>query len=292
MQQVEEKVIYSITRQDWIDRTAHSIQNVVNGWFRGSEGGLRVKDFLNGVWLAHPLHPAVTDLPVGAWTTAMVLDGVQAVTGRDMQRATSAAIGVGIAGAAASAASGMADWVDSYQEQRRVGLVHALINTLGLTLMGASLWRRNQRNRSGAGLLSAGGYMAMTVGAYLGGELAYRLGTQVDRNAWVSGPQQFTPVMRDADLPPETPTRVEVQGVRLLLVRHDGQIYAMNEVCSHAGGPLSKGRLEGDSIVCPWHGSTYRLEDGTVVHGPSPFAQPHYEVRVRDGQVELSAARE
>jgi nitrite reductase/ring-hydroxylating ferredoxin subunit/uncharacterized membrane protein len=287
MQQVEEKIIYSYTRQDWIDRAAQSIQNVVNGWFRGGEVGLRVKDFLNGVWLAHPLHPAVTDVPVGAWTAAVAMDGIQAATGRDMRGATATTISVGIVGAVASAASGVADWADTRQEQRRVGLVHATVNVVGLTLMGASLWRRTRVNSSGAGVLSSAGYLTMVVGAYLGGDLAYRLGNQIDRNAWVRGSKQFTPVMREIDLPPEKPTRVEAGGVPILLVRHNDQIHAMNETCSHAGGPLSEGHLEGDAIVCPWHGSQYRLEDGTVVHGPSPYAQPHYEVRVRDGQIEV-----
>ncbi len=288
MQQVEEKIIYSYTHQDWIDRTAQNVQHMVNGWFRSGEAGLKVKDFLNGVWLAHPLHPAVTDVPVGAWTAAVAMDGIGAVTGRDMNGAASAAIGVGIAGAVAAAASGVADWVDSRQDQRRVGLVHAMVNVAGLSLMVASLWRRNQANRAGARTLSTLGFFTMVVGAYLGGDLAYRLGNQVDRNSWTKGPAQFTPVMREADLPAETPTRVEARGVPILLVRHNDRIFAMNEVCSHAGGPLSEGRLEGDTIVCPWHGSQYRLEDGTVVHGPSPYAQPHYEVRVRDGQIEVS----
>jgi len=158
---------------------------------------------------------------------------------------------------------------------------------LALILFTASLWRRLSGRREGANALSTAGFLSLLVGGYLGGDLAYRLGTQVRRNAWVSEPKQFTPVMKAEDLQPDQPTRATVQGVPILLVRRGETVYAMNEVCNHAGGPLAKGHLEDNSIVCPWHGSTYRLEDGTVVHGPSPYPQTHYEVRVREGQIEV-----
>ena len=73
----------------------------------------------------------------------------------------------------------------------------------------------------------------------------------------------------------------------MLLVRHDGAVFAMEDTCGHAGCPLSSGRLDGSTIVCPCHGSTYRLEDGAVIHGPSPFPQPTFEVRLRDGRIHL-----
>lgn len=289
MLELEERIITPVARSGWADNLAGKLQNVLQGLFRGSEAGRRTKDFLNGTWLAHPLHPAVTDLPIGAWTTAVVLDGIGSLTGRDVQRQASAAIGVGLGGAALAAASGMADWADLHGEQRRVGMAHALSNVLATALFGASLWRRLSGNRSGASALSTAGFLSLALGGHLGGNLTYRLGTQVNRNAWTSEPKQFVPAMRDGDLPADQPTRVEVRGVPVMLVRRGDRVYAMNETCSHMGGPLSKGHLEDNAIVCPWHGSTYRLEDGSVVHGPSPFPQTHYEVRVRDGQIEVCA---
>lgn len=290
MQQLEERIVFSTTRQGWLDRTAQRLQQALHGVFGSSKTARGAKDFLNGVWLAHPLHPAVTDVPVGAWTTALVLDGLEATSGRQMDNATSAVIGIGIGGALASAVSGLADWTDTSGDQRRVGLVHATLNTLALGLYGASLWRRLSGHRSSGKALSTAGYLAVVAGAYLGGELAYRLGTQVDRNAWVKGPREFTPAMRESDLPEGQPTRVDVQGVPLMLVRREGEIFALNHVCSHAGGPLSEGKLEDRRVTCPWHGSTYRLEDGSVIHGPAPFPQPHYQVRVRAGQIEVRTA--
>ncbi len=287
MLELEEKVVASVARSSWIEGLAVRLQETLHHLYRGSERGRKTKDFLNGVWLTHPLHPAVTDVPIGAWTTAIVLEGLESITGRSMHRGTSAAIGLGIGAATLSAASGSADWADTYGEQRRIGMVHALANGLALMLFTASLWRRLSGRRAGANALSTAGFLSVLVGGYLGGNLTYRLGTHVNRNAWVSEPKQFTSAMKVEDLQPDRPTRATVQGVPILLVRRGETIYAMNEVCNHAGGPLSKGRLEDNSIVCPWHGSTYRLEDGTVVHGPSPYPQTHYEVRVREGQIEV-----
>ena len=289
MLELEQKIISPIVGSNWIDVLSGNIQNYVQKLFKGSDTGRKAKDWLNGIWLAHPLHPAVTDVPVGAWTTAMVLDGIGSVSGRDVRGETSAAIGVGLGCAALAAASGLADWADLPGEQRRIGIIHALTNTLAAGLFAASLWRRLAGNRSGARALSTGGFLAVMVGAYLGGNLTYRLGTQVNRNAWKAETRQFVPVMREEELPADQLKRVDVQGLPVAIVRRGGRIYAMGEICSHMGGPLSKGRLEDDQVVCPWHGSTYRLEDGSVVHGPSPYRQVHYEVRVRQGQIELCA---
>jgi len=291
MQQVEERVVYSVARQGWLDGLAQAIQRAVNGLFAGSPAGRRVKDFLNGVWLAHPLHPTVTDVPVGAWTTSLMLDGVESVTGRNVQPATTTAIGVGIGGAVISAMSGVADWSSTHNDQRRVGLIHAALNSVALTLYGVSLWRRLSGRPSGAKRLSTLGWLSMVAGAYLGGELTYRLGTQVDRNAWVKGPMDFTPAMPDAELLPDRPTRRVVNGIPVMLVRRNGVVFAMSDICSHEGCSLSEGRIENGAIVCPCHGSTYRLEDGSVIHGPSPYAQPQYQVRVHNGQIEIRTAQ-
>ena len=290
MQQIEETVVYSVTRQGWIESLAGQLQQVVNGVFLSSDTARRVKDFLNGVWLAHPLHPSVTDVPVGSWTTAVLLDGIESVTGKRMEPATSAAIGLGVGGALISAASGLADWVDAGGTTRRVGLVHAALNTVALALFGASLGRRLTGRRDGASSLSNLGWLTLFAGAYLGGELSFRLGSQVHRNAWAPGPTDFVPVMSEAELAADRPVRVDAQGVPVMLVRHGGAIYALNDVCSHRGCSLSIGGVVDGTIVCPCHGSTYLLENGAAVHGPSPYAQPHYDVRVRDGQIEVRSA--
>ncbi len=287
MQQVEETVVYSVTRQSWIDGLAKQLQQIFNGLFLSSDTAHRVKDFLNGVWLAHPLHATVTDTAVGSWTTAVALDGLEATTGKSMEPATSAAIGLGIGSATLAAAAGIADWVDTSGPQRRVGLVHATLNVVVLSLYSVSLWRRLSGHRQGAVALSNAAWLTLLGSAYLGGELSFRLGTQVHRDAWAPGPKDFVPVINEADLPVDRPVRVDAQGVPVMVVRHAGAIYALNDVCSHQGCSLSGGGVVDGTIVCPCHGSTYLLKNGSAVHGPSPYAQPHYYVRIRNGQVEI-----
>ena len=275
----------AIVRADALDGLALPLQRALKRVAR-LPGGLVVKDFLNGVWLGHPLHPALTDVPIGAWTAAVIFDALTVARVRNLDRAAEAAVEVGIAGATASASSGLADWVDTPSSQRRVGFVHAGLNTVALGFEIASLVCRRRKLR-GARVLSALGYGVALMAGYLGGTLVFRQGAQVNRTAYDRGPRVFTPALAERDLTPETPTRAIVDGAAVMLVKHDGEIFALDDVCSHAGCPLSQGRLRGDVIVCGCHGSTYRLRDGAVVHGPSPFTQPSFEVRIDGGLIAI-----
>ena len=290
MQAIDERILSTVAQQDWIDRSGQTVQTWVRDFFSRSQGRRRVKDLLHGTWLAHPVHAAVTDVAIGAWTTAQVMDVVELVTGHRAPGAASTSIAVGLGGSFASAASGLADWSDTSGEQRRVGLIHALLNLAGSMMYEASLVNRLTGHRTAGKLLSSAGFATVLVSSYLGGDLAYRLGTQVDRNAWTYDLRDFTPALRESDLAPDKPIRVEVKGVPIMLVRWGGEIYAMSDICSHAGCSLADGKLEGNTIVCPCHGSTYQLRDGLVVHGPSAYSQPSYEVRVMNGQIEVRSA--
>jgi len=77
----------------------------------------------------------------------------------------------------------------------------------------------------------------------------------------------------------------------ILLVRLGKKIHALAETCAHLGGPLSEGKLEGESVICPWHASQFELANGAVVTGPSAFPQPCLDARVRDGQIEVRVER-
>lgn len=248
--------------------------------------GKRAKDLLNGTWLKHPLHPALTDIPIGAWTTAAVCDLATLTGRRNLDAAASAAIYVGAAGAAGAALAGIADWSDTGGAQRRTGLAHAGMNTAALALQLASLWAR-RRGARGARGLSLAGFGIAAAAAYLGGDLVYRLGTQVSRSAWHRGARVFQPALAEIELAEDQPKSVEVAGEQVVLVRHQGEIFALDDVCAHAGCLLSNGRAEAGTITCACHGSTYRLRDGAVVHGPSPFPQPTYEVQRVAGQVQV-----
>ncbi|MBI4494758.1 MAG: Rieske 2Fe-2S domain-containing protein [Chloroflexi bacterium] len=280
-----------IARQDWLDRAGDPLQRVVQRVLGKGPRAQVVRDALHGVWLGHPLHPALTDVPMGAWTVALLLDLASlGRRGERWQRGADASLALGLAGALGSAATGLADWSWTYGQTRKTGLVHALFNTLATLLYSGSLARRLSGRREGAVTLSVAGYLCVLGGAYLGGELVYRLGMAVNRNAWVEGPPDFRPALREADLAEGKPTKVVVDGVDVLLVRQRGALYALEQTCGHEGGPLAEGELSDGCITCPWHGSQYRLVDGSLVHGPATAPQPCFDVRVREGMIEVRRA--
>jgi nitrite reductase/ring-hydroxylating ferredoxin subunit/uncharacterized membrane protein len=288
---VLKQTVTAIGRAQRLDNLAMPLQAGISAAFaRGGGFGRRLQNGLNGVWLGHPLHPVLTDVPIGFWTAAVSLDAVDAFTGReDLTAAADIALGLGIGAAAGTALTGLADWQFTVDERRRIGLVHATLN-IGATLLNVlSLILRRQRRRTAGRCLALAGYLVISVSAYLGGDLIYKDRIGVDHAAGQTPPEDFVPVLADADLLEGQPRRAGAQGMPVVLVRQGGQIYALVETCAHLGGPLSEGRLEDGAIVCPWHGSRFALADGHTLDGPSVFPQPILETRVRDGQIEVRA---
>ena len=289
--EVGERAVETIERQDWLDRVGGALDGVIARAFeRAGTVGRHVKNFLHGTWLGHPLHPALTDVPLGAWTTALVLDVLdrpRANDGRGPYSAgADAAVALGAAGAVAAATAGLVDWHHTDNGARRVGLVHGLLNTTVLALYGTSLILRRRGHRPAGRALGYLGFATMSVAAYLGGTLVYRQRIGVDHSQRQRS-SRFVPVLADHELPEGTIRRVEVGEIRVVLVRRDANIHALAESCSHLGGPLAEGRLEGDGIVCPWHGSRFALADGRVLDGPATAPQPCFATRVRNGMIEV-----
>lgn len=248
----------------------------------------RVKNVLTGRWLGHPLHPVLTDLPIGAWVGAAFLD----VAGGDRARPSAdALVAFGVAAAVPTVASGATDWAD-YNDDRvqRVGLVHALANSVALACHVASLMQRRRGSRARAKTLSYLGLGAMTVGGYLGGHMSYGLASGVDRTAFHDVPDDWIDVMDEHELSEGLPHPADAAGTPIVLVRTNGAIQALAATCTHMGGPLADGELDEGCIRCPWHGSTFRLDDGSVVRGPATAPQPVFETRVRYGRVSVRAA--
>ena len=246
-----------------------------------------VKDLLSGTWLGHALHPMLTDLPIGSWTSAFVLDLVGGKRGHD---AADLLVGVGVLTALPTAAAGLSDWSDTIGEDRRIGTVHALVNVAALSLYSAS-WLARRRGRRGWGrTLGYLGATAATAGGYLGGHLVYRKGVGADRNAWKHTSDDWTDVADEATLQ-AGPQVVQVGDDDVLLVRTGGGLVAISNVCGHAGGPLNEGTFDDQGCVtCPWHGSVFRLADGHVVHGPATGHQPRYDVRSEGGRLSVRRA--
>jgi nitrite reductase/ring-hydroxylating ferredoxin subunit/uncharacterized membrane protein len=276
-----EEVVDRIAGSALLDKVAEPLANAVQ---KAVPHG-PVKDALSGTWLGHPLHPMLTDVAIGSWTSAFMLD---IFGGKRSRRAADSLVGFGVVSALPTAAAGLSDWSDLIGEERRLGVVHALGNVTALACYAFSYVAR-RRGRRVRGL-SWGflGATAATVSGYLGGHLSYRRGVNVNRQAWDSAPDDWQIVADEADLAPGQPLRVKAGDIDVLVVKRDGQVLAIADVCSHAGGPLHEGLIDDDGCVtCPWHASTFRLDDGSVVHGPATAPQPAFDTQVMGGKVSL-----
>jgi nitrite reductase/ring-hydroxylating ferredoxin subunit/uncharacterized membrane protein len=230
--------------------------------------GQQAKNAMHGVWLRHPLRPVFTDLPIGAWTTGLVLDATAARTKEDRAMEEAVAIAVGLAGAAGAAVSGLTDWSETSGQARRTGLLHGLLNIAATTLYATAFVLRKRGARSTGQSCALAGYTIALGAAWFGGDLVYdqRVGVM---HAAVDEPESFTAVARSADVPDGSMRRVRHDDLDLLIVRQHGRLRALAHSCAHLGGPLSEGTLKEGSVVCPWHGSEFALEDGRVINGPA-----------------------
>ncbi|MGH2935102.1 MAG: Rieske (2Fe-2S) protein [Gaiellaceae bacterium] len=264
-----------------LDPVAEAVQGAVKAVPRP------IRDVLDGVWLGNPLHPALTDVPLGAWTAAAVLD----VLGSE---AADEVLAIGVVAAVPAALTGLNDWSHLKGEPRRVGVVHAVVNTMALTLNVGSLALRRNGHRGLARVLSGVGYLGVTFAAHLGGRLSFGLGVRVNRTAFEHPRERYAPVIDASELEDGKLHRVELQGEAVLVTkgRRPGDVCALSAVCSHMGGPLDEGKRDGDTVICPWHGSRFDLCSGAVEGGPAVYPQPRYDARVRAGKVEIRAARD
>jgi nitrite reductase/ring-hydroxylating ferredoxin subunit len=246
-----------------------------------------IRDILDGVWFGNPLHPALTDVPIGAWTAAFALDLVGS-------EAADGALSVGILGALPAALTGLNDWSHLKDDARRIGTVHALLNATGLSLNVLSLAARRGGHRGLGRMLSGVAYTGMLVSAHLGGHLSFGLGVRVNRTAFESPRERYAPVCEESELNGGKLVGVELEGEAVVVSRsqESGEVCAIAATCSHLGGPLDKGERDGDTVVCPWHGSRFDLCTGEVQGGPAVYPQPRYEARVRSDKVEIRIAQD
>jgi nitrite reductase/ring-hydroxylating ferredoxin subunit/uncharacterized membrane protein len=271
-----------IERAGALDRVTGALTGAVRGALRRR----RTADLLHGVPLGQPAHPPLVQLPIGCWASAALLDLLPGTS-----RASRVLIAAGIAGAAPAAAAGLADWSELHREQQRVGLVHAVSGALATALYSASLVARVAgRDRDGK-LLSAGGLTAAAAGGYLGGHLAFRLGAGASHAEPVAhlAPLGWHDLCRLRDLPDGRLVRLPLGYLSLVVLRQGSDVRALADHCAHLGGPLHQGRLvrkDADlCVACPWHGSTFRLSDGSVVHGPATARQPAFDTQVTESGV-------
>jgi nitrite reductase/ring-hydroxylating ferredoxin subunit/uncharacterized membrane protein len=275
-------VIGRLERTEALDRFAKPLATAVGRAVRPRA----VRNLLSGTGLGHPLHPMLTDVPIGAWGMSALLD---IVGGRSAERGADLLVAAGVLAAVPTAVSGLNDWSDTYGADTRVGLVHATINTAALSLYVASLSSRAHDRRTRGKVIGLTGFALLLAGSYLGGHLSFGRGVNVNRTAWQEGPTDWTAVLPDADLHEGEHRKVEAAGVPVLLYRSAGRVRGLASTCSHMGGPLDEGTISDDCVTCPWHGSIFRFADGSVVRGPASSPQPRYEARVSGGHIEVRA---
>nr|WP_173032832.1 Rieske (2Fe-2S) protein [Phytohabitans flavus] len=269
---------------NWLDRVGDPLQRGVQAVLRG-----RIRDVLHGVWLGHPLHPALVQLPIGAWLSTAVVD---ALPGAD--RTATVLTGVGTAGALPAVAAGLNDWASLSREQRRIGLVHASVNVVAVGLYTGSLIARLSGNHHLGRRLAYAGLAGSSLGAYLGGHLSYRQAAAVNQaEAFLRQiPEGWQDLCAQDALAEGKPFRASIGEVPVVVTRTDGAVTAMIGNCGHQTGPLGDGELinvdGAECLVCPWHGSTFRLSDGVVLHGPAASDQPLLRTREVGGRIQAS----
>ncbi len=278
--QAVERLLQKLERAEGLDAVAKPLAKKVGSLIPHGA----VKDTLSGTWMGHPLHPLLTDIPIGAWTSALILD---VVGGKKAAGAAQRLVAVGVVSALPTAVSGLSDWSDTLGEERRVGFVHALANVVAVWFYTRSWRARRKGDRRRGKRLGLMGATVATVGGYLGGHLAWRQGVNVDRHAWDHPTDDWIDVIGEEELEDGKPVGATAGDAKVLLVRHGPAVSAIDDVCAHMGGPLHEGEVEGGCVTCPWHGSVFRLEDGAVVHGPATGPQPAYDVRLAGGRVSV-----
>jgi nitrite reductase/ring-hydroxylating ferredoxin subunit/uncharacterized membrane protein len=277
-------LVDAIERFDRLDGVASTVSKAV-GWAVQPQF---VRNLLSGTPIGHPLHPIMTDLPIGAWSMSTVLD---TIGGKASEPAADLLVAVGIATAIPTAASGLNDWSDTTGKARRVGTVHAVANSTALCLFTSSAVARATGSRSVGKALGLAGFGILMFGGFLGGHLSYSNAVNINKTAGRVGPKEWTPVLAESELADGEHRKVSAGKVTVLVHRTGSSILALDSVCSHMGGPLEEGKIDGGCVICPWHGSTFRLEDGGIVRGPASNRQPSYEARVNDGQIEVRRRR-
>lgn len=266
----------------WLDSAAAAMQKVFSPAV-GERSPQALKDALVGTWLGHPLHPMVVQAPIGFWTSAALLDLLHIDDAADLL------IGAGVITSGGAMLTGAAQWVDATNEEtpRRLGALHGAVNSVGVGLYIASMIARRAGDRRRGVVLSMMGMAAVGAGGLLGGELAYELGLGVSRNAFASQISKWNDAIAVDDLLTGKPKRVNVKGTPVLIVRHDDGIHAVGAICPHLGAPLDEGEFLGETVVCPWHGSTFCLGDGSLLHGPATSPLPLYETREKAGMIQI-----
>ena len=265
-------------------------------WTRALFRAIRpLRDLAQGRWLGHPLHAAITDIPIGLLLGSVALDLIGQPTAADITLVGTILFMV------AAAVSGLADYSETDGLARTRATLHGTLMTMALLVLIVSAVMRAgaPTDRTAPIVLSIIGFLIVTAGAFVGGDVVYVAGNMVSRHAFRGAGTKWirldTGTVADlTQLPEATPTKMRAGSNDLVVVRVGDTVHAMHDVCAHAGGPLHEGRVVDGCVECPWHASRFRLTDGLAKQGPTVYDQPAYEIRSAEAggyEVRRMAAR-
>ncbi len=272
-------VISSLERATALDRLSGPGQRAARLLRPG-----RIRDALHGVWLGHPLHPLLAQVPVGTWLSASLLDAWPGGP-PGMAAASRRLVLAGLAAAVPAALAGTADWSELHEQQMRVGVVHAAANTAAVALYATSAAAPGRAAR----ILRLAGLSAVAAGGLLGGHLAFRQSAGANQAEPV--PHLTEPGWHDlmpvSELAGQQSARRMLGDMPVVVIRDGQDIHVLADRCAHLSGPLSGGDYRDGCLTCPWHGSTFRARDGAVMHGPATAPQPVFRTRVTHGTLQV-----
>ena len=255
----------------WQDRWARPFGEFNHRWLSALFRPIRpVKDFLNGSWLGHPIHPAVTDVPIGAFIVALVLDLV------GQADAALVAIVVGVVTFVAALVTGLADYTDTDGTARARATTHGTIMFVAGLVTALSMFGRISEavDPTITTALLVIGLVLLLVGAFVGGDLVFVFGNMVSRHAFRGAGTKWIALDTGgadlAELPESTPTKMRA-GINDLVDRPDRRHASMPCMpCAPTPADRStRARSRPDGCIeCPWHASRFRLDGWRPAPGP------------------------
>jgi nitrite reductase/ring-hydroxylating ferredoxin subunit len=288
-----QQALAAVTSWPWLKTLDEKVAAVALPVYDKHRSSVVVELMHGGRWAGHSLHAALSDLPIGFWAGVTVLDALGKdvpVPGSRLDPAATLSA-AGLAAAAATVATGATDWTVSDGEDRRTGLFHGLLNLAGTALQAASLAARLSGRRGTAQVLGLGSMAVTGAAGYVGGHLVQGRAVMVNRTAASTGPTRWVKAVPEPELPVGASTGVVVDGRAVMLHRTDGEVHAIDDLCTHAGALLSRGEVVDCVVTCPLHESRFDLRDGHVVRGPAHHPQPVLPARVRNGWIEVRGSQ-
>jgi uncharacterized membrane protein/nitrite reductase/ring-hydroxylating ferredoxin subunit len=276
-----------------------------------------MRETLQGRLIKHPLHPLLVHFPIGLFSLSLILDAASWLfpDRQALMAGALASMALGVCLALVAAIPGFADYSDIHQRHpaKKTATYHMMLNLVVVTLYATnSVWRffsiaELESTPLGPFVLALVAYGLLGLSGYLGGQLVYDDGVGVGRHRrrssappealWLAATKPnaaepatpadfvFVPVLKSSDLKEGVALRVEAKSHTLTCVRDGGEIFAVQEYCTHRFGPLSEGRVEDGRIVCPWHRSCFELRSGQVTQGPAKVPLKVYPTQLRDGML-------